>query len=129
MFSNPYVVITLAAVLAPVLGTLFQVYCSYKLSKMQMAYEHKAPVYKNFTELYGMFYKHTTNETRQSFVSAAWSAALVSNTKCRDQILHFLKIFEDANDTTSQSIDEQFMKCVELLNVDLQKTYKFFKAR
>lgn len=129
MFSRFYIVVTLTAILAPVLAAIFQAYCSYKLSKMQLAYEHKAPVYKEFTELYGMFYKHTTKETRQAFVSAAWSAALISSTKCRSQILSFLKIFENANDTTSQSIDEQFMKCVELLNDDLQKTYKFFKTR
>lgn len=119
-----YLLVSLTAICAPVISTIIQSNYSLKKTKMHTAYNCKAPVYKEFAELYGMFYKHTTKETRQAFVSAAWSAALISDASSRNQILTILKAFEDSNDTTNQAMDEQFLKCIGLLNDDLQNTFK-----
>lgn len=111
-----------SGIFAPVLLAIVQGLFSLKESKMRVAYDKKAPIYQNFAELYGVFYKHADKESKQAFVSAAWAAVLVCDCKSRKLILDLLSAFEDLNDVTDKRLDAQFSECLESLNRDLQKT-------
>lgn len=93
---------------------------------MRVAYDKKSPIYQQFAELYGVFYNHSTKDSHQAFVSAAWAVVLICDRKSRKLVLELLKSFEDANDTTNQSMDSQFSLCLESLNNDLLRTLSLF---
>lgn len=114
----------LAAILAPLLTAFLNNRHNLKIKNIEVFYQHKFEIYKNFSQAYGSIKFHSSLSESHNFFEISHEVMLLGNNEIRNHITLLNRMLLDAQGRCTDGSDSLFSDCCELLHNDLQNTVK-----
>ena len=108
-----------AAILAPLLTAIINNRHSLRMKKLNIFYDHKFSIYKNFFEAYGKVQNYVTAKDNNEFYSALYEVCLICNFETRKRLFELKNCFLISGGYANEKTDKIFEECCEMLHKEL----------
>lgn len=111
-----------AAILAPLLTAIINNRHSLRFKKIEIFYDHKFAIYKNFFEAYGKLQNYVTQKDNNDFYASLYEVCLICEPETRKRLFVLKNCFLNSKSSVATpETDKIFEECCTLLHAELTR--------